>query len=342
MKKTLKAVTIAAGLALLAAPVSSFAAGTTAVQHHNQWVKKGAYWTYYNANGALHKGWLKQNSKWYYLDANGNMKTGWALVSGKWYFFEASGAMKTGWAKVGNQWYYLDGSGSMKMGWVKVSNQWYFLDSSGAMKTGWAKVSNQWYYLDRSGAMKTGWIELADNVKYYLSASGAMKTGWLKDAGKWYFFDRTSGEMTVDWKDIDGKTYYFYSDGHMMANKTIGGKKIGADGAVYEDHSAEMMKTIEGIVADSGLTMQYQDETKSYNLYLDDDQVGAFRVDGGVVAFSSYEGVWKKIALALDVPLTEAELNELMEQSRQTGEIRKDDLNILVNDKILFIMWNFE
>ncbi|MGG1677840.1 hypothetical protein ACIFOT_19050 [Neobacillus sp. NRS-1170] len=195
MKKTLKAVTLVAGLTLLSSPVSSFAAtsGTTAVQYHNQWVKKGSYWTYYNAKGALQKGWLSLNNKWYYFDSNGYMKTGWVSVSGKWYYFDASGVMKTG--------------------WVKVSTQWYFFDASGAMKTGWVKSGSDWYYMN---------------------ANGAMKTGWLQSGGKWYYLNPTSGKMALGWNNINGKTYFFYNTGIMAANTTIEGKQIGADGAVVQ------------------------------------------------------------------------------------------------------------
>lgn len=301
LKKTLKAVTLAAGLALLAAPVSSFAAGTTAVQHHNQWVKKGSYWTYYNANGALHKGWLKQNSKWYYLDANGNMKTGWALVSGKWYYFEPSGTMKTGWAKVGNQWYYLD--------------------SSGAMKTGWLDLGVAWYYLN---------------------PSGAMKTGWLKDKEKWYFLDRTSGKMIQDWKAVDGKMYFFYESGHMAANKTIGGKKIGADGAVYEDHTEEVLKNIEQLATEAGLTMEYNSDLGSYWINNGEQNVGSISLDHGVAGEIAYVELWKKVALELGVPRTEAELNDLVEQARQEGSIQTGDLQVHVSERFVMIVWNLE
>ncbi|MDN3019546.1 hypothetical protein PH210_25615 [Paenibacillus sp. BSR1-1] len=195
MKKTLKAVTLVAGLTLLSSPVSSFAAtyGTTAVQYHNQWVKKGSFWTYYNANGALQKGWLSLNNKWYFFDANGYMKTGWVSVSGKWYYFDANGVMKTG--------------------WVKVSTQWYFFDASGVMKTGWVKSGSDWYYMN---------------------ANGTMKTGWLQTGGKWYYLNPTSGKMALGWNNINGKTYYFYNTGIMAVNTTIEGKQIGADGAAVD------------------------------------------------------------------------------------------------------------
>ncbi|WP_413306560.1 hypothetical protein AA0X95_05985 [Bacillus sp. 1P10SD] len=51
MKKALQVIAFVTYFALLSSPVSSFAAtsGTTIAKYQ----KKVAYWTYYNANGAL-------------------------------------------------------------------------------------------------------------------------------------------------------------------------------------------------------------------------------------------------------------------------------------------------
>ena len=37
--------------------------------------------------------------------------------------------------------------------------------------------------------------------------------------------------MLTGWQKIAGKWYYFYSDGAMAANTTIGGYRLGMDGA---------------------------------------------------------------------------------------------------------------
>jgi hypothetical protein len=303
LKKTLKAVTIAAGLSLLSAPVASYAAGTTAVQYHNQWVKKGSYWTYYNAKGALQKGWLQVNSKWYFFDTNGYMKTGWVSSSNKWYYFDANGVMKTG--------------------WIQLSKQWYFLDASGAMKTGWVKSGQDWYFL---------------------AASGAMKTGWLQTGGQWYFLDRSSGKMTLGWKDIDGKKYYFYDSGAMAVNTTIDNKVIGADGAVYMDETDFMFKNIAGMAStEYGLSVEYDDEVEGYLFYNNaDEAVGGFNFEGSVFGEPGYEDLWKKVALELGFPGTEAELNDLVEQARQEGEIFTEGIYIIANEDIFVIAWNFD
>lgn len=323
MKKTLKAVALATGLTLLSAPVASYAAGTTAVQYHNQWVKKGSYWTYYNAKGALQKGWLLVNNKWYYFDANGYMKTGWTLVGGKWYFFDTSGAMKTGWAQVSKQWYFLDSSGAMKTGWVKSGQDWYFLSASGVMKTGWVKSGQDWYFL---------------------SASGAMKTGWLPSGGQWYFLDRTSGKMAQGWMKIDGKKYYFYSSGVMAVNTTIDGSQIGSDGAVFFDKTDIMYKSIEGMGRTQyGLTLEYDYHYDDYAFYNSNDEyVGGFTFEGAVYGDPAYEELWKKIALELEFPGTEAELNALVEQARQEGSILADKIYVEVTEDWFEIAWDIE
>ncbi|MCA1322442.1 Ig-like domain-containing protein [Bacillus tianshenii] len=154
--------------------------------------------------------WIKMNNAWYYFDAEKN-------------------AYVTGWLKDGMHWYYLSGDGKMKTGWTLVNHKWYYLNNSGQMQIGWLKDGVKWYYLESSGAMKTGWLK--DGGKwYYLESSGAMKTGWLKDGGKWYYLDN-SGMMKTGWIQSGGKWYYLYSSGVMAYSTTIGGYRLGADGA---------------------------------------------------------------------------------------------------------------
>jgi len=57
-----------------------------------------------------------------------------------------------------------------------------------------------------------------------------MKTGWLKSGSKWYYLSLSVG-MAIGWHKINGKSYYFYGDGLMAANTTIGGYRLGKDGA---------------------------------------------------------------------------------------------------------------
>jgi hypothetical protein len=174
--------------------------------------------------------WIKVNTDWYYFDAEKNaFVTGWLQDGGHWYYLSEDGKMKTGWIKVNYKWYYLNSSGQMQTGWLKSGVSWYYLNNSGAMQTGWLKSGTSWYYMNSSGAMKTGWLKWGTKW-YYLESSGAMKTGWLKDGGKWYYLDN-SGVMKTGWIQSGGKWYYLYNSGVMAYSTTIGGYKLGADGA---------------------------------------------------------------------------------------------------------------
>jgi lactocepin len=136
------------------------------------------------------------------------VKNGWKSESNKWYYYKED-VKQTGWILDGSKWYYLAKDGVMKTGWVLDGSKWYFMDKSGAMKTGWVKDAGKWYYLDKSGAMKTGWIQLG---------------------GQWYYLNK-SGDMQTGWKLVGSKWYYFYASGAMAKNTTIGGYKLGNDGA---------------------------------------------------------------------------------------------------------------
>ncbi|THE09325.1 hypothetical protein E1I69_22775 [Bacillus timonensis] len=57
-----------------------------------------------------------------------------------------------------------------------------------------------------------------------------MKTGWLKESNSWYYL-ASSGAMQTGWRVIGNKWYYFYGSGKMAANTTIGGYRLGSDGA---------------------------------------------------------------------------------------------------------------
>jgi beta-N-acetylglucosaminidase len=137
-------------------------------------------------------------------------KPGWKNRDGKWYYYNADGNYKIGWYNVNGKWYYSNPSGVMLTGWQVISGKWYYLNPSGDMKTGWLYSGGKWYFLQQSGVMKTGWLSTGDKW-YYLNSGGVMQTGWIKLSGKWY---------------------YLYKDGHMAANTTVGGYRLGKDGAM--------------------------------------------------------------------------------------------------------------
>lgn len=111
------------------------------------------------------------------------------------------------WVQVNGAWKYNDASGN------SVRNTWvgnYYLLDSGNMATGWLNYNGSWYYLGSDGARKTGW-QLVDGSWYYLDSQGKIQTGWIKDS--------------------NGKYYYLNSNGAMAYNTTVGGYKLGYDGA---------------------------------------------------------------------------------------------------------------
>ena len=112
------------------------------------------------------------------------------------------------WVQVNGNWQYKDAAGNtVKNTWV----QNYFVQADGNMATNWLNYGGKWYYLGSDGAKKTGW-QLVSGKWYCLDTQGIMQTGW--------FLDRNSG-----------KYYYLNSDGSMAYNTTVGGYKLGADGA---------------------------------------------------------------------------------------------------------------
>jgi glucan-binding YG repeat protein len=186
-------------------------------------------WYYIDEDGWIVTGWHKICGRWYYFDEDGIMQTGWIETSGNWYYLSSSGAMVTGWNKISGKWYYFNNNGVMQTSWLKSGSNWYYLTSSGAMATGWQKVGGKWYYFNKNGIMQTGWLKSGSNW-YYLTSSGAMATGWRKIGSKWYYFS-DSGIMQTGWVKYGGRWYYLYSDGSMAANTTIGGYRLGKDGA---------------------------------------------------------------------------------------------------------------
>jgi glucan-binding YG repeat protein len=117
--------------------------------------------------------------------------------------------------------------------WVVVNGRWQYNDSMGnPIKNAWFYDRNygKSYYLQSDGSMATGWITYYGNW-YYLGYDGAKKTGWQLVNGSWYFLD-LEGKMKTGWiMDVDGRYYYLYSSGAMAYNTTIGGYKLGSNGA---------------------------------------------------------------------------------------------------------------
>lgn len=138
--------------------------------------------------------WVEVSGRYQYNDAQGNPKKNTL-------FYDSSRSKS----------YYLDQDGYRVTGWKRVNNSWYLFDTDGSMIKGWKYTGGAWYYLQENGAMVTGWFKFgSDGQWYYLNADGSMKTGWIVDGGKYY---------------------YFYSNGSMAHDTTIGGYKLGSNGA---------------------------------------------------------------------------------------------------------------
>lgn len=146
--------------------------------------------------------------------------------------------VNVGWNKnsVTGQWTYADANKTiLKNQWIQNNGSWYLLNADGSMATGWNKVGQAWYYLNPvsdgyQGVMKTGWLN--DNgTWYFLKADGSMATGWVLDNGAWYFLT-SSGDMKTGWIKVEGTWYFLNSNGSMALNTTVGGYKLGANGAL--------------------------------------------------------------------------------------------------------------
>ncbi|NFG60749.1 N-acetylmuramoyl-L-alanine amidase family protein [Clostridium sp. CMCC3677] len=123
------------------------------------------------------------------------VKTGWnQAADGTWTFVNADNTKATGWFQDGANWYLANAAGIMQTEWQTVNGTWFYLGSNGAMQTGWQNINGAWYYLN----------PVSDGTR------GAMKTGWINDNGTWYFAD---------------------GSGKMLANTTVNGYVLAANGA---------------------------------------------------------------------------------------------------------------
>ena len=74
------------------------------------------------------------------------------------------------------------------------------------------------------------WVQ-SNGVYYFKDNSGNIQKGWVKDGGNWYFLDPTTGAMRTGWIQDGNNWYYCWSNGQMASNTTVGGYKLGSNGA---------------------------------------------------------------------------------------------------------------
>lgn len=80
-------------------------------------------------------------------------------------------------------------------------------------------------------AISNGSWTQSNGVYYFKDNSGNIQKGWVQDKGNWYYLDPTSGAMRTGWIQDGGKWYYCWSNGQMASNTTVGGYKLGSNGA---------------------------------------------------------------------------------------------------------------
>lgn len=133
-----------------------------------------------------------------------------------------------------------DTTTTAQAGWVQnADSTWSYINADGTKAIGWLQspASGLWYYMDANGIMETNkWVQ--DGGKwFFVTESGAMKTGWLYNGGAWYYLNTISGQkgglgcMQTGWVLTGGKWYYCNASGAMLANTTVNGYVLGADGA---------------------------------------------------------------------------------------------------------------
>ena len=133
--------------------------------------------------------------------------------AGKWQYGTEDGYLSNGWNKIGATWYYFNADGTAKQSeWFQENGKWYYFNSNCGAAYNWCKVDGNWYYFNGDNAMRTGWLK-KEGSWYYLASSGKMVTGWTQIDGKWYYFSKESNSL-----------------GQMLANTTVDGYKVNADG----------------------------------------------------------------------------------------------------------------
>ena len=81
-----------------------------------------------------------------------------------------------------------------------------------------------------TSVVTTGWAKAADGTWSFVKADGTKATAWLQDGTTWYYLNAT-GVMQTGWINDKGTWYYCNGSGAMLANTTVDGYVLGANGA---------------------------------------------------------------------------------------------------------------
>lgn len=122
-------------------------------------------------------------------------------IDGRDTVIQANGRMVVYMSKVG---------GSLQGKMLSVSSSGTIGSATAISNGSWTQSGGSWYFKDNSGNTQKGWIQDKGSWYYLDPSTGAMRTGWIQDGGKWY---------------------YCWSNGQMASNTTVGGYKLGSNGA---------------------------------------------------------------------------------------------------------------
>ena len=78
--------------------------------------------------------------------------------------------------------------------------------------------------------IKVGWSQAADGTWSFVKADGTKATAWYQYGTTWYYL-KANGVMQTGWINDNGTWYYCNGSGAMLANTTIDGYVLVANGA---------------------------------------------------------------------------------------------------------------
>ena len=149
--------------------------------------------------------------------------SGWVKTSTSWMYYVNGKALKKQIATIGGSKYGFDENGKLCLGFFKLWGSTYYASRNqgskgcGKILTGYRKIGPAFFYLDpaKNGRVTKGFVKIGGKLRYF-----RMKDGYQRTTKGWFYY----GDAM----------YYVKADGTIATNTTIGGYKIGADGAVRD------------------------------------------------------------------------------------------------------------
>ena len=145
-------------------------------------------------------------SKAYDVDINGNV---WAVANGSIYKFENNKFNKvyTDDSSINSLNVYDDNN---LIAWKKDGDIFTTVNGTTNENQGSTTKTGTGTTNEKAPVVKAGWVQVADKSWSYNKTDGTKAIGWLNDNGTWY---------------------YLNASGAMLANTTVAGYKLGANGA---------------------------------------------------------------------------------------------------------------